>query len=196
MAQVDKSMTKEQGWYQIGMECVGARRAGMTRHEANWRVGQEHGCTGDAVGHRERYAKAIDRIRGIAPDGAEALLTGKIALTIDKVILLSKKQPKAIKRAMECLTNSNVTFTDVFPEYSGKAKRTNTTVKDAPVYDPDAQVIGLIYTIPSWIDSLERLGSADLSTVSAANFEKLIQTISELKSRAERLIARITEGAQ
>ena len=91
MQQID-DMTREQLWYLIGEECIKLRRAGITRHEANQQLGLKYGCSADAVGHRERYTKAIDRIRVAAPDGADALLSGKIALSVDKTILLSKRE--------------------------------------------------------------------------------------------------------
>jgi hypothetical protein len=130
------------------------------------------------------------------PDGADALLSGKIVLSGDKVVLLSKKQPKAIKSAMERLADPSVTFDDVFPEYGGKARKASASVKDAPAYDPDAQVTGLVYTIPSWIDSLERVGCVDLRAVSSAKYSKLMKAIDELKTCAADIVERMVEGAE
>jgi len=194
LQQMDESLTKEQCWYQIGEECIELRRSGVTRHEAARRVGLKYDCSADAVGHRERYAKAIDRIREINPNGAEALLFGKISLQYSKVILPSKKQPKAIQSALERLANPNVTFADVFPEYSGKAKK---SVKDVPAYDPDAQVTGLLYTMPSWMDCLERVGlGTDFGVISVDSFHWLQKALDELKTLAENIIKIMTEAAK
>ena len=194
MQQMDESLTKEQCWYQIGEECIELRRSGVTRHEAARRVGLKYDCSADTVGHRESYAKAIDRIRKISQNGAEALLSGKISLPYSKVILLSKKQPKAIQSAMERLANPNVTFADVFPEYGGKARK---SVKDVPAYDPDAQVTGLLYTMPSWMDCLERVGlGTDFGAISTNSYHRLQRTLTELKSLAEEIMKIMTEAAK
>ena len=192
MQQID-DLTNQQCWYTIGKECTEARKSGETRHEANQLVGLKYGCSADAVGHRERYSRAVDRIRIITPDYANALLTGEIALSVTNTVRLAKKQPKAIKLALERLTQPGVTFVDVFPEYSDRNKKTKISIKDAPLYDPDAQVTGLIYTIPSWMDCLERMAlSANFSAISAEIYNQLQKALGELKNLTEDVIKIIT----
>ena len=67
-------------------------------------------------------------------------------------------------------------------------------MKDAPVFDPDAELIGLTLTIPSWGSSIERaMSSADLSLASKNAKYKLIDALTYLRIKIDDVLSAIKE---
>lgn len=55
-------------------------------------------------------------------------------------------------------------------------------IKDMPEYDPDAEISSLIFTIPSWIGSLDRVLSLDTYKVASPKAKvKLKQELKKLE---------------
>lgn len=65
------------------------------------------------------------------------------------------------------------------------------SVKAMPAFEPDAEVIGLTLTIPSWSGSIDRItGGTDLSIVSAEAKARLASVLLNLQEKtAEMLMA-------
>ena len=58
------------------------------------------------------------------------------------------------------------------------------SVKDMPVFDPDAEVTGLTLTIPSWSGSIDRtISGTDLSIVSAEAKARLASALLGLQKK-------------
>lgn len=57
------------------------------------------------------------------------------------------------------------------------------TIKDMPEYDPDAEAVSLLWTLPSWTGQIRKIGKTDLYRISGRTSEKLIQEL--LIHRAE-----------
>lgn len=69
-------------------------------------------------------------------------------------------------------------------EHSTVRSISGPSVKDMPVYDPDAEITGLILTIPSWSGSIDRLVKrTDLTVVSAEVKEQLASVLLSLKEK-------------
>ena len=63
------------------------------------------------------------------------------------------------------------------------------TVKDMPSYDPDGEIMSLVYTIPSWIGSMERiLNKQDINISTEDARQKLKNELQNLKYTADTLI--------
>jgi hypothetical protein len=63
------------------------------------------------------------------------------------------------------------------------------TVKDVPQYDPDAEALSLTYTIPTWVNSIERIFTGcDFSQISFNARYKLRKELTSLICSAETLI--------
>ena len=62
-----------------------------------------------------------------------------------------------------------------------------------PEYDPDAEVIGLTLTIPSWSSSIDRIGRTDLDSVSASARAKLFNALTDLQNTIVSMISAIKE---
>ena len=66
------------------------------------------------------------------------------------------------------------------------------SVKDMPVYDPDAEVTGLTLTVPSWTSSIIRtMDKTNLTEVSDKAKANLISALSKLNGEIEKFIKEI-----
>ena len=62
-------------------------------------------------------------------------------------------------------------------------------IKQMPAYDPDAEIISLTLTIPSWIDSIKRkCHSVSLENNSSRAIEGLIAALSKLSNECNMII--------
>jgi hypothetical protein len=61
-------------------------------------------------------------------------------------------------------------------------------VKDVPKFDPDAEIVGLSLTVPSWTGSLKRMQEKDMSEVSMKAKLDLARNLNELKRQLDRLL--------
>lgn len=48
-------------------------------------------------------------------------------------------------------------MTKLISDIKNRIQKSKTTVKDIPKLDPDAELISLVYTIPSWISTIDRV---------------------------------------
>jgi len=68
------------------------------------------------------------------------------------------------------------------------------SVKNMPAYDPDAEILSLVFTIPSWISSIERThSSADFKEVSSSARQRLEYELSRLQSTVDTVLSTVKE---
>ncbi len=68
------------------------------------------------------------------------------------------------------------------------------SIKDMPVYDPDAEMISLVFTIPSWRRSIARVQEvADVDRASPEARLRLIEALMLLEVTADKLIDVVKE---
>ena len=197
-----ESMTKEQRWYQMGQDCIQERDSQLTKNERYALIAEKYGYSCASVRHFEDYVRAINRIRAAMPCVAEILLEGRIPLSINKTEFLARKTADEIEAALTRLANPETRFNDIFPDYKDrnakkhKPKKSTATVKDVPTYDPDAQVAGLTYTIPSWTDIMDRVClNADFNAVTVGAHRRLKKALEDLKAAAETTLCAMAEEA-
>ena len=110
---------------------------------------------------------------------------------------LSKCPPSGIQDALKHLMEvSNGVMEDatlckiVSPRNDARPQ----SVKDMPAYDPDAEIHSLALTIPSWINSMERLHmTINPAEVSVNAYRELAEELDNLKSAVETMMAVIKE---
>ena len=67
-------------------------------------------------------------------------------------------------------------------------------IKDMPEYDPDAEILSLALTIPSWVSSINRvLSSAKFSEISDSVRRKLTTALEELATVGSIIYSAIRE---
>jgi hypothetical protein len=171
-------------------------------------IGGAFGYMSRSVKKLVTYAKAIDHIQSFLPDIAEGILKEEIKIGVTNTIALSRLDFANICVVIKRHNNEKTPIIKIINEQKAlkiksekrgrpKGYKPNSicvSVKDAPVYDPDAQINALIYTLPSWINMIERVFSAtDLNKSSLPAKEKLINEMITLKTTAEVMAALITE---
>ena len=127
------------------------------------RLGDEYKISQNTVKVYSRFAKSIDYLSSEDSDFCEQVMKGQVKLNAVKQRAVAdtsrKKQPKKV------------------------------TVKDMPNYDPDGEIMSLVYTIPSWIGSMERiLNKQDINISTKEARQKLNNELQNLKYMADTLI--------
>ena len=113
-------------------------------------------------------------------------------LSPDEITKLSKQ----LERNGQPYLQYNKTRTVIphHPHHTGPREK-GPSVKDMPAFDPDAPIVELTLTIPSWISSINRTKDhANLSEVSEAAKEKLIDRLTEFEKISSALIALLKEN--
>lgn len=200
-------MTKECRKYLIGKTCRHAksnRTAGEKAADIEVRMGSEFGYRRASVQHIIAYARAIDQFDKIAPDISADILAGRIRrLSSENAIILSKMDINDIRIIVKRLISEKTPVEIIFKDQKRQLRRTKRekieqksgksrrkSVKDTPVYDPNAQVEILAYTIPSWISAIENnFMNTDFNEITLAAQRRLIKELNRLKEIAVTMIS-------
>ena len=137
-----------------------------TAHE----IGKEYNISHNTVYKYGIYAKAMDAIQEKCPEIAKRILSGKIKISHDNLIALSKLSNTELDNLIEYLseeTDGQISYSDIRHELQWKPvqkiskppapiPQSDIPIKQLPKYDPDAEISSLTLTIPAWISSMNR----------------------------------------
>lgn len=144
------------------------------------RIADEIGVCPRTVWEYAAFARRIDRLRILDPGLAERVLTGRYMVAENRLDKLMSS------RRTDAVFSENSSLPDVCREEGALSPR---SVKDTPRYDPDAEMIGLVLTIPSWIGSIRRtMQRTDMGAISPQTRQELIKALRELNSLSEEMI--------
>jgi len=145
------------------------------------------------------YASALHAIGSKEPLLIPLILSGRCVASHHNLMELSGMRPNEIKQFYQNLVLSLETTQDLSVKYrkvrqmppppnaSDSASSSNiavSSVKDMPVFDPDAEVTGLTLTIPSWISSIERVRvRSNLNIISDQARTQLEETLLDLQNQ-------------
>ncbi|OGI00685.1 MAG: hypothetical protein A2Y25_10460 [Candidatus Melainabacteria bacterium GWF2_37_15] len=159
------------------------------------KIGKEYNLAEVTIRRYGRYAKYIDKLAKEDPKLVSEVLTGKIKISRNNISKLAKQSSEAVNNVKTQLNNKNSNFVSysktrrIIP-----AKKEKVTVKDMPVYDPDAEISSLTLTIPSWISSINRtLSVADFDKTSYEARAKLKDGLKELEYTVNAMLLEIEE---
>jgi len=204
-AWLEETVSKEFKWYLIGLTCWFAEKKQFYTDDLNGQLTRERIAANsrNSVETMKRYicyTNSIHRVQKVLPDLASHILAGKTRLGLKTVIVLAKQSPDDITIIMRRIARERTPILQIIMEqikrpliYPRKfadgrsTKSTPKSVKDNPRYDPDAQVAGLTFTIPSWIRTINRVQVSDnLHRVSKSACGSLSNELANLKSVIER----------
>ena len=168
------------------------------------RLGREYRLSHAAISKYGVYANAIDSLSKTVPELTEKIITGQIKVSQDNAIKLSRLSPYKIRQMSEQILSEWATsggYSDLrfIPEKRCHNKiappiNPQGTVKEMPVYAPDAEITGLTLTVPSWVSSINRTRSlAKLSEVSDAARNKLAIELDGLKETINLMLTAMKE---
>lgn len=144
---------------------------------ASERLGKEYCISYATVDKYGIYSHSLDILSKTAPELVSNILCGQIKISQENIAELSRLSPQDILSLNKNISDDIFNFIGysglrkVLPKKQELAKKLTPSIpigsiKDMPVYDPDAEISGLTLTIPSWVSSINR-------THSATNFREI-----------------------
>lgn len=170
------------------------------------RLGEEYRVSHATIDKYGAYSHALDSLVEIVPSFVQKVLSGQIKISQASIIDLAQLSPQDIHQLSTRIADEAVEFISyastrqVIPKKQESPKILPPTVptvsiKDMPVYDPDAEISSLVLTIPSWISSIDRTrSSANLQGISSNARYKLDEELSRLKKTIDTMLSAIKEG--
>ncbi len=168
------------------------------------RLGDQHHISSGAVQKYAKYSKALDTLGEKMPELVPKILSGSYKISHANIVALSEMDAEEVKE----LSTQKGLGTVPFIRYSesrrdfsnepikkpGPKPTSIPAIKIMPEYDPDALAKGLIFTIPSWAGSIDRIRTnGDMSMVSCETKERLYGALELLQSRIQLLFDAIKE---
>lgn len=187
-----KLFRNEKDWIKGGREPV--------CHQIAVRIGRENHVAWETVKRFSNFACSLERIHGRAPAAAEKIMYGKIKFADKRLLWLCKLNERSFKQEIARLelTQKPLSTTKINQSRAGKVRDTlgetvlAASVKDMPAFDPDAEVIGLTLTIPSWSGSIDRtICGCDLNIVSAGAKARLASALLGLQEKVDEMLTAI-----
>ena len=162
-------------------------------------VASEVGTTRSIVQVGGDYADAMDKIRAKDPELFDSFIRDEIPFGFNTVIGMAKLSRKKIDdMVMNRLfyLDKEASKKNVKKEKTKEDEvRLKTGIKEMPAYDPDREINGLLYTIPTWVAQIfmtERKAQMDLVTDKAKN--NLRTALKFLKDRVEIALGHLNEN--
>lgn len=176
---------------------------GITAGQTRERLGEEYNISHASILNYEKYAQALDSLMRVTPALVPKILSGNIKISLENAIELSQLASQDIKHLNQLISDDATGLTEnlrkiIFKRKSQAAKAPLAisigSVKDMPVYDPDAEISSLTLTIPSWVSSINRVHfTADLSDITDNACRKLEKELMELKETIDSMLTAIKE---
>ena len=162
-----------------------------TATKTSERLGREYRLGCNTVRRFGAYAQAIDRIAKEAPEFHEKILSGQLRITQEKILELGRLSPPEIQRIEAELPADPSELTRYMdamgliprnmPNKVQLAQMNVGAIKEIPAYDPDAEILSLAFTVPSWVSSINRVRTtAKFSEISDKAREKIKAALDEL----------------
>lgn len=141
---------------------------------AQWtsrRLAGEYNLTHATVERYGEYSRSLDRIEEERPGMLPSLLSGRCRISQHNLAALAKLPGEQMGQILDKImgkgekdrpaslkeTRSAIAPLRKSQEQIKKKSRLDMKVKEMPEYNPDAELNGLAFTIPTWIDMITRL---------------------------------------
>ena len=169
------------------------------------RLAKEYNITHATVERYGQYSRSLDKIEREKPGILPSLLSGRCRISQRNISALASLPEDKIQTVFDTISGSGndgqmiplkVTADAIGPQRRErkpkKREQLVTRIKEMPQYNPDAEMNGLMYTIPTWIDMIARLNGVPVRYASEnakhkmrAVLNELEQAISELRKEME-----------
>lgn len=154
------------------------------------RIAEENHIANGTVQKYGIYARALESIEAKCPELVPKILSGRYKVSHANVCELAKRTPDELKRISSKMNRTKTPFIkysnsrtaikgsaveSVYPSHDSSSIG---SIKEMPVYDPDAEIKRLTLTIPSWTDSIKRTRSViNIMLASDGAKDKLMQEL-------------------
>ncbi len=179
--------TYEEGYYDEEDEEELPPSAGRTAS----RIADEYHISHGTVEKYAIYSRALDEVQRKEPALVPGILSGKIKLSHENLVDLSKLPASEISKFRRKVDNGDTSYMNFYKTRRALPSRQRghveeeplPEIKNMPVYNADSEVEGIILTIPSWTSSIVRTqGKADFAQISQKSKDKLKDALIELSS--------------
>ena len=161
------------------------------------RIGDENNVSANTVQKYAVYTRALAQIGNKEPELVPKILSGRYKISHRHIVELSELTKEELKKINKRMNRSH----NPYFKYSKSRNIIETTtaapvtnIKDMPTFDPDAEVIELALTIPTWVSSIKRTqANADLDIISEKARDNLTKKLQMLKSTIKDMLSLIEE---
>jgi len=166
------------------------------------RLGKEYHLSPATIAKYGDYSQSIDTISKSEPMLTPKILSGQVKISQENVLELARLSPSDIRSISADLLDNTSSYSETRnivpkttkPKKSDFQPLVSGSVKDMPIYDPDAELLSLVFTIPSWVSSISRTQStAKIMETSNNARNKLEEALLSLKSTIDTMLATIKE---
>ena len=133
-------------------------------------LGHKYHVSHSTIEKYARYSRAIDRIAEKSPSMVPKIMSGEVFIGMDNLVDISRMTEKEINAISEAVNDQEgivldkngivatlIKSQDVYERLSSGQAIQGPTIKDMPVFDPDADITSLALTIPTWQSSINRV---------------------------------------
>ena len=164
-----------------------------SRHRTADRIADENCISAGTVEKYAIFSRAVDKIADAEPALGSKILSGQYKVSHKNIVALSKLEPAEMRKVdrkirrmqQQPFVQFKKTRTAINRTLEQPLSGAGQSIKDMPVFDPDADITGLTLTIPSWTGSIHRIQTkTDLSIISSAARSALIRELHVLVDKA------------
>ena len=172
------------------------------------KLGEEYSLSHNTVYKYGVYSRMVDIIMEKDADLAQKILSGKLRVSHDNIIELSRLPQENIKRLNKTLSKDgidHIVISDILRGFQWKRvvePRTKTIpqeeipIKQMPQFDPNAAPSSLAYTMPSWEGTIKRIrNETDFQIVSEDVKNKLAFQIRQLQNTLDTLSKKMEDNS-
>ena len=172
------------------------------------KLGEEYSLSHNTVYKYGVYSRMVDIIMEKDADLAQKILSGKLRVSHDNIIELSRLPQENIKRLNKTLSKEgidHIVISDILRGFQWKRvvePRTKTIpqeeipIKQMPQFDPNAAPSSLAYTMPSWEGTIKRIrNETDFQIVSEDVKNKLAFQIRQLQNTLDTLSKKMEDNS-
>lgn len=145
-------------------------------HTSEW-LSKEYHISHSTIEKYGIYASALDALSVMLPEFALKILRGQVKISHERIVELSRFSPHDVSFLSKYMNDDLMTFDKyskirniLLQKQEAPKKKIQQpqkySIKNMPVYDPDAEISSLALTIPSWVSSINR-------THSVVNFDEI-----------------------
>lgn len=163
-------------------------------------IGAENNITHATVQKYAYFSRALDHIAEQCPELKTKILSGRYKISHKNVLALEQLSPKELTQLNVRLDRGNHPFVQycttrsIIENEPKEAKPHQPSVKDMPEHNPDAPVIQLCLTVPSWITSVQKATEpATIANASDKAKQQLLEILDKLKAAIDTVTDLIKE---
>jgi len=169
------------------------------------RIGKENNVSHNTVYKYGAYSVAIDNLQRKNPELARCILDSKLKISHENLLLLSKLSEQelyALYQRIKDAPDGQLGFSELRQQLHWKPllpkkppiQQSEIPIKQAPKYDPDAEISSLSLTIPNWISSINRTRDITEFGNTTVDARKILESqLNHLRGTIDTFLALIKE---